>query len=440
MARRLLLLVDGLLLVAAAFLGVRLYEAWGARTPAVPPEAPPAVSTEALAPPAATSPRTPLTAFAVVAERNLFSPTRTETAPEPPRAATGAGAPAPPAPKPRLYGVVLLAGGTGSGLPGRRPAAAGLRVLGGGPRRGCPPRADQAGSGGAAPRGRDLRGAARRPFETSPVRRAPGVQSGVQSPEAGGAGRPAVARPPVPPPTTGIRAPGRPRAAVPPPAPPSTGDAGTADRGGMIEKLTRRRIAVLGLAVLGGCAGPGASGPKPPPSSKASGGTVTAVADGAGARRSAGRLAQRPGLALRRRAGLPFPRPSERRQPLRDGERQPRRRRPDPSPHRPEPGARSCSTSTTPTSRPSSRRRARSPGSTTRSVPASPGRRSRSRPRAGSRRTRSSTSCWPCSRSTASRPSARAISTRSCRRRRPASGRCPPSSAPRQTPPGATTR
>jgi general secretion pathway protein D len=37
----------------------------------------------------------------------------------------------------------------------------------------------------------------------------------------------------------------------------------------MIEKLTRRRIAVLGLAVLGGCAGPGASGTKPPPSSKA---------------------------------------------------------------------------------------------------------------------------------------------------------------------------
>lgn len=37
----------------------------------------------------------------------------------------------------------------------------------------------------------------------------------------------------------------------------------------MIEKLTRRRIAVLGLAILGGCAGPGASGPKPPPSSKA---------------------------------------------------------------------------------------------------------------------------------------------------------------------------
>ena len=36
----------------------------------------------------------------------------------------------------------------------------------------------------------------------------------------------------------------------------------------MIQKLTRRRIAVLGLAVLGGCAGPGASGTKSPPSSR----------------------------------------------------------------------------------------------------------------------------------------------------------------------------
>ena len=47
---------------------------------------------------------------------------------------------------------------------------------------------------------------------------------GVQSPEAGGAGRPAAARPPVSPPapTTGIRPPGRPRPAMPPPPPPST--------------------------------------------------------------------------------------------------------------------------------------------------------------------------------------------------------------------------
>jgi general secretion pathway protein D len=43
----------------------------------------------------------------------------------------------------------------------------------------------------------------------------------------------------------------------------------------MIEKLARRRIAVFGLAVLGGCAGPGASGPTPSPGSKAPVVTVT---------------------------------------------------------------------------------------------------------------------------------------------------------------------
>ena len=43
MARRLLLVVDGLLLVAAVFLGVRLYEAWGARAPRILTEAPPTV-------------------------------------------------------------------------------------------------------------------------------------------------------------------------------------------------------------------------------------------------------------------------------------------------------------------------------------------------------------------------------------------------------------
>ena len=44
----------------------------------------------------------------------------------------------------------------------------------------------------------------------------------------------------------------------------------------MIEKLARRGIAVLGLAVLGGCAGAGTSAPKPSPGSKAPVGTVTA--------------------------------------------------------------------------------------------------------------------------------------------------------------------
>jgi hypothetical protein len=217
-ARRVLLLVDGLLLVAAAFLGVRLYETWSARTPAVPPEAPPAVSTEAAPSPAATSPRTPLTAFAVVAERNLFSPTRTEAAPEPPRPATGAGAPAPPAPKPRLYGVVLLAEGRGRAyledVQRRRVFAYSVGDLVG------DARLEQI---------KPDRVVLRRGGETFEVLladpskpRQSAAPPGVQSPEAGGAGRPAVARPPVPVPTTGIRSPGRPRAAVPPPAPPST--------------------------------------------------------------------------------------------------------------------------------------------------------------------------------------------------------------------------
>ncbi len=214
MARRVLLLVDGLLLVAAAFLGVRLYEAWGARTPAAPPEAPPAVSTEAAPPPAATSPRTPLTAFAVVAERNLFSPTRTETAPEPPRPAAGAGAQAPPAPKPRLYGVVLLAEGRGRAyledVQRRRVFAYSVGDVVG------DARLEQI---------KPDRVVLRRGGETFEVLLADPSkprQSSVQSPGAGGAGRPAVAGPPVPQPTTGIRSPGRPRVAVPPPAPPST--------------------------------------------------------------------------------------------------------------------------------------------------------------------------------------------------------------------------
>lgn len=213
MAQRLLLLVDGLLLVAAAFLGVRLYEAWGTRTPAVPTEAPSAVSTEAAPPPAATSPRTPLTAFAVVAERNLFSPTRTETAPEPPRPAAGAGAPAPPAPKPRLYGVVLLAEGRGRAyledVQRRRVFAYSVGDLVG------DARLEQI---------KPDRVVLRRGSETFEVLLAdPSKPRGsapppsVQSPEAGGAGRPAVVRPQVP---VGTRSPGRPRVAVPPPAPP----------------------------------------------------------------------------------------------------------------------------------------------------------------------------------------------------------------------------
>ena len=219
MARRVLLLVDGLLLVAAAFLGVRLYEAWGARAPTPPREAPPAVSTEAAPPPAALSPRPPLTAFAVVAERNLFTPTRTETAPEPARPATGAGAPAPPAPKPRLYGVVLLAEGRGRAyledVQRRRVFAYSVGDLVGDARlEQIKPDRVVLRRGGES-------------FEVlladpSKPRQPAAPPGGVQSPDAGGAGRPAVARPPVPLPTTGIRPPGRPRPAAPLPAPPST--------------------------------------------------------------------------------------------------------------------------------------------------------------------------------------------------------------------------
>jgi len=45
----------------------------------------------------------------VIAERNLFSPSRSETVPEP-RSAVGAPA-TPPPPRPRLYGIVLLPDG-----------------------------------------------------------------------------------------------------------------------------------------------------------------------------------------------------------------------------------------------------------------------------------------------------------------------------------------
>lgn len=222
MARRLLLLLDGFLLVAAAFLGVRLYEAWGTRPPTVPTEAPPAASAGAPVSPAAALPRPPLTAYTVVAERNLFSPTRTETAPEPTRAVTGTGGPAPPAPKPRLYGIVLLPEGRGRAYledaQRRRVFAYSVGDLVG------DARLEQI---------KADRVVLRRGGETFEVLlydptkpRQSAAPSSVQSPEAGGAGRPAVGRPPgpVPAPVPGVRAPGRPRVAVPPPAPPPTAE------------------------------------------------------------------------------------------------------------------------------------------------------------------------------------------------------------------------
>jgi hypothetical protein len=214
--KRLLLLVDALLLAAAVFLGVRLYEAWGSRPEAVAPDATAAATAETPPPPAATA-RAPLTEYAVVAERNLFSPTRTETAPEPPRTA-GGGTAAPPAPKPRLYGVVLLPEGRGRAY---LEDVQRRRVFG-------YSEGDLVGDAKLEQIKSD-RVVLRRGSETFEVLlydpakpRQSAAPSGVQSPEAGGAGRPPAARPPTPPPGVGVRPPLRPRAPVqaPVPAPP----------------------------------------------------------------------------------------------------------------------------------------------------------------------------------------------------------------------------
>jgi hypothetical protein len=222
MARRLLLLVDGLLLVTAAFLGVRLYEAWSARAPAPSTEVAPPVAVEAAAPQPTPSPPSPLTAYSIVAERNLFSATRTEAPPEPPRPAAGTGPTAPPAPKPRLYGIVLLPEGRGRAyledIQRRRVFAYSIGDLVG------DARLEQIKSDRVVLR---RGGEAFEVLLHDPSKpRQAAAPSGVQSPEAGGVGRPAASRPPgsVPPPAPGIRAPGRPRVAVPPPAPPPSAE------------------------------------------------------------------------------------------------------------------------------------------------------------------------------------------------------------------------
>ncbi len=217
MQKRLLLLVDALLLVIAAFLGVRLYQAWASRPPVVSLEAPPAASAEAPPPPAIASTRPPLTDYAVVAERNLFSPTRTETAPEPLRAGAG-GPPTPPAPKPRLYGVVLLPEGRGRAY---LEDVQRRRIFG-------YSEGDLVGDARLEQIKSD-RVVLRRGGETFEVLlfdptkpRQSAAPAGVQSPEVGGAGRPPAARPPPPPPGGGVRPPLRPRVPVPtaPPGPP----------------------------------------------------------------------------------------------------------------------------------------------------------------------------------------------------------------------------
>jgi hypothetical protein len=215
--KRLLLMVDAVLLVIAAFLGVRLYEAWASRPPAVALEAPPAASAEAPPPPAAAPTRPPLTEYAVVAERNLFSPTRTETPPEPARAAAG-GPAAPPAPKPRLYGVVLLPEGRGRAY---LEDVQRRRIFG-------YSEGDLVGDARLEQIKAD-RVVLRRGGETFEVLlydpskpRQSAAPPSVQSPETGGPARPPTGRAPVPPPGVGVRPSSRPRVPVPtpPPGPP----------------------------------------------------------------------------------------------------------------------------------------------------------------------------------------------------------------------------
>jgi hypothetical protein len=218
MGRRLLLIVDGLLVAVALFLGIRLYEAWSARPPATPPDAGSPALSEAAPAPQVEPPRPPLTAYAVVAERNLFSATRTEAPPEPPRPATATGTPAPPAPRPRLHGVVLLPEGRGRAyledVQRRRIHAYSVGDLVG------DARLEQI---------QTDRVVLRRGAETFEVllydpakpRQSATPPGGVQSRETSGPGRPVIRRPPTPAPSPGpgIRAPGRPRAPTPAPAP-----------------------------------------------------------------------------------------------------------------------------------------------------------------------------------------------------------------------------
>ncbi|HEV8676379.1 MAG TPA: hypothetical protein VGX21_20270 [Methylomirabilota bacterium] len=109
MLNRLLVVFDILLLIGAGALGVHLYRVGTAEpSPArAPAPAPPASSSTPSAPPGPAPPPGSLAAFTVVAERNLFSPTRNEAGPEPPKPATVATPTAPNVPKPRLYGIVI---------------------------------------------------------------------------------------------------------------------------------------------------------------------------------------------------------------------------------------------------------------------------------------------------------------------------------------------
>jgi len=100
MSRKLLVL-NGLFLAIAALAAASIARQFLTPRPLPGPGRAPAVAASAA--PQAESPPAPAAAYAVVAARNLFSPTRTETGGE-------AAGPAPIVAKPNLFGVVLRQG------------------------------------------------------------------------------------------------------------------------------------------------------------------------------------------------------------------------------------------------------------------------------------------------------------------------------------------
>jgi hypothetical protein len=114
MLKRVLLVLDVLLVAASVALAVHLYQIWtAAPATAAPPAIPSTAAAASEAPPAPTrTPAAPAAALAVIADHNLFSPTRAEVL-EPPKLPT-TGVPtiaARPVEKPRLYGIVISTDG-----------------------------------------------------------------------------------------------------------------------------------------------------------------------------------------------------------------------------------------------------------------------------------------------------------------------------------------
>jgi hypothetical protein len=96
------------LLLAAAIVAGAAHVVRELTAPLPPIERPRATGAAPAEAPPPEKPREPAGSYAVVATRNLFSPTRSEAPPAPPQAAVVA--PAVTLPKPSLYGVVLREG------------------------------------------------------------------------------------------------------------------------------------------------------------------------------------------------------------------------------------------------------------------------------------------------------------------------------------------